>query len=894
MQLIILNDPAGVTGARRVEMRRDLTLQQNIEAVMPSAGGCVLRINGMEADPLADPRLDSPPVEGDLVTVEHRPEGVETWVLVASVLLAAYSYSLVPRNLSQPVQTESTNNRLTGQTNIARAYQAVPDVFGYRRVWPDLMQPSLVEYVDHVKYVTEWLCVSRGKGTASAIQFAETALSEIDGATYALFEPDAGPSAYPELNTTTITDVLEPFACEDVNGQELSASLSVSPISSPIVTLTADGTSTFQLAFNDGPELTNIKALAPSGTVRLAFMYGYTVDVGDGSASGTELYDATATVVSYSVVAGVTTFTFSGPSNIGYVSGGSVFALETSVASFYYGSATTATVGPFTMPRESDRLQWNIVFLRGLKGNVFITTEWWKVDALGAEVPGTRQNNSAATGDTPDSSKYQADTYDERAFTRRVTPTGGLGRYKIQFTRTNADLGNGADVAKLETVYALRHYATKALPGITAMKVVTKATTQATGFRERKFNLRWLRHVRTLTSTTLSPSRNFARAMVHLWCVAGKDIAEWDTTALATINTALGEDSTFLRFDGSLDDADMSIGERLRIIANVARCVVWRDGTKWTVTREQRKTTPELQLDYRNLARGGESSISIASHLPASYDGVEVEYVDETTQASKAYVRLSVASGSVVAGGSPNPLRIKLTGCATLQQADNRAHMEARRLMYQRTSVNDTALADAAALGVGSLVRWVDPNDFAGDDDLQAGEVLAIAGSVVTTSEPLDWKGQASGRMLITGIDGLYIGSPIVVTPTTGGATLASVPAGIFVRDSTRQVGSRYAFAVGLTDAEMQAAGLYTLTSLKPAENRNVSIALVNYDARLFDKDLELPVGLATERDTALRLFGRVSVATGRADETDTAFARPGVQIRAVGMATETDTALAL
>ena len=32
-------------------------------------------------------------------------------------------------------------------TEIARAYQAIPDVYGYRRVWPDLIQPSLVEYV---------------------------------------------------------------------------------------------------------------------------------------------------------------------------------------------------------------------------------------------------------------------------------------------------------------------------------------------------------------------------------------------------------------------------------------------------------------------------------------------------------------------------------------------------------------------------------------------------------------------------------------------------------------------------------------------------------------------------------------------------------------------------
>ena len=63
-------------------------------------------------------------------------------------------------------------------------------------------------------------------------------------------------------------------------------------------------------------------------------------------------------------------------------------------------------------------------------------------------------------------------------------------------------------------------------------------------------------------------------------------------------------------------------------------------------------------------------------------------------------------------------------GCTTLAQAWNRAQLEARRLLYQRTSVSDKALSDANGLGLGSLVRWIDPNDFYGDDGLQAGEVM--------------------------------------------------------------------------------------------------------------------------------------------------------------------------
>ena len=325
--------------------------------------------------------------------------------------------------------------------------------------------------------------------------------------------------------------------------------------------------------------------------------------------------------------------------------------------------------------------------------------------------------------------------------------------------------------------------------------------------------------------------------MTHLWAVAGEDVAELDTTTLQDINDEFGEDSELLRFDGSLDDADVSLGERMQMICNAARCTLWRDGTVWTVTRDQARATPEIQLDYRNLAAGGESSISYAAHLPASHDGVELEYVDETTQAKKAYIRLDISTGAVEAGASANPLKIKLAGCATELQADNRAQLEARRLLYQRTSVQDTALADAGALGVGSLVRWIDPNDFAGDDGLQAGEVMTIDGSDITTSEPLDWKGEVTGRILFTGIDGAPLGPAVVCTPSGDVVTLASVPAGLYVRDVSRQLGSRYAFTVGLTEAETEAAGLFVVTELMPAADRTVTLSLASYDDRMYSED---------------------------------------------------------
>lgn len=819
--LTILNDPAGITGRRRLALDYGITLQANIERHLSGGADAELRINGVVVDPLTDPRLDVPPGRFDFVTVTLRPGAeaaawvVANWVYVASAVVAIAAYVSARSagyDASSAVGKDSPNNKLTAQTNVARAYQAIPDVYGYRRIWPDLIQPSTVEYVDQVKYVTEWLCASRGKGTVEDVRYAETPIGDIDGSSYEIFEPVAPVGVYPENGTTTLNDVYETFASDEVNGQEV-------PYAVAFAVLTKSGTfnavaaaTTFTVTIPDGADLADLKSLAPSGTARVVFEFG----------AGPTPFDQTCTVLSFSVGGGNATFTFSSTAWAGNESGSQTFQITPN-------GTTYTTIGPYTLPIDGSQIWFNTDFLRGLQGSVTVRAEWWKIDGTGTEVGGTRQTQDVT---------FTAGTYDQRFYTTKLTPSGGLGRYRIQFQRRTIQVdGNGADVAKLEEVYAVRHFATKELPGVTVLRVTAKATLAATGFSDRKFNARWTRHVRTLTGDTLSASRNFARAMAHIWTIAGNAIAGLDTDKLQSINTALGETSPQLRFDGSLDDADMSLGERLQFIANTARCTVWRDGTRWTVTRDEAQQHPEIQLDYRSLAANGASTIGYAAHLPASHDGVELEYVDETTQAKKAYIRLNISSGAPVAGVSGNPRKIRMLGCATQAQAENRAQLEARRLLYQRTVVNDTALCDAQQIGLGALVRWIDPNDFGGDD-LQAGEVMSINGSLITTSEPLDFKGETSGRITFTGVDGRRLGAPVICYPTSaGGAQLVSVPSGLYVRDAARQCGSRYAFAVGLTEAELEAAGLYLATDLKPAADQTVSIALAAYDSRMYEGD---------------------------------------------------------
>ena len=823
MQLHLPTDPP-----RSVTLDAASTLQQQIAAAWPGgASDCELRIDYAVVDPLTDPRLDAAPVPGMQAHLLRRPASSMVrpfrglLKIFDPVLHRAFtSLGIYGRNPSSAdgayTGKDSPNNSLTVQTNIVRAYQGVPDVYGYRRVWPDLIQPSVVEYVSNVKQVTEWVCVSRGKGDITAMQYAETAISDISGSSYTVFEPVPVGGVY-EFGATTITDVYEQFASPDVSGQELPYAIAFPTLTKTGTLVANNGDSFFTVAITDGTDLANLKSLVPSGTAHVNFTYS------------AGLFDADCTVQAVVVASGTATFTFSSS----VWAGGPFYEGGISFSILPYGSTKT-TVGPITLPISAPRIWWNLAFLRGLQGSVQIKAEWWRIDGTGAEIGGTRQNQT---------NTYTAATYDQRFYTEKVTPSAGTGRYKIQFTRMTVQVsGDGADVVKLELASAVRYSATKVMPACTIVKLVTTATDGSAGLGERKYNCRWGRWARTLTSATPSATRNFARALAHVWHIAGNDMSQLDTDALAAINAEFGEASPLLRFDGSLDDADASLGERMRRIADTARCTIWRDGTQWSVVRDQARSVVDLQLDYRTLAAGGESAMSYSAYLPKSLDGVEVEYVDETTQQTRAYIRLSIATGVVVAGASSHPLKIKLSGCVTVSQAQNRADLEARRLLYQRTTVTDTALAEAQALAPLSLVRWVDPADFGGaEDGLQAGEVLALDGLTVTTSEPLDFQGEPDGRIIFTGADGRVLGSPILCTPAAGGGCVlaAAVPAGVYVAGPTRQLGSRYAFGPGLSAAELSAAGLYTVVPpLRPTgRNGNVTLTLANYDPRIYEAD---------------------------------------------------------
>lgn len=811
--LTIVRDPTGQQSRETHGLDFALSLTDNVRCHLGGGGDWDVWLNGEQVQDKAG-QLARLATIADRLTLIYRPAGVDpiTLYYIATAVLAVALYVAMPKppGVDGLGGQESPNQRLTGQTNLARVYEALPDVYGKYRVWPDLIQQSSYEYIDNLRVVTEWLNISRGIGTVEAVRYADTAVDTMAGATWTAYYPSAGPDGLYEHGATDLPSITETYDSPEVNGQELPYAQAW-PEQTATATLEANHPDyTFTIVVAVSPIWDKLLSIAGTGSAVVDFFHH----------GGADHFFQTCTFDSYTTASGEYTLHFTSP--VQWVGNHS----ESVNASIRPIGVDYTWVGPYALPAAGDGIVLQIQFPRGLNASLQFTAEYWEIDEAGAQIGATLTSVFVLSGGSVDV-QYR---------THKISVAEG--RYKFRIKRDAVQIGAN-DLAKMEEASASKFYPVKTVPGCTIIKVVTTATKQATSGSERRFNCEFTRHIVGIGSLDHAPSRNFGRAITHMWLVAGREADGVDADSLMAINAKHGEDSPLLRFDYLFSNRDVALGSRMQMAANAARCRVYREGRQWVTVRDEAQAYPLIQLDYRNLSAAGETSISESGHMPASEDGVEVEYTDEDGK-TRAYVRLLITgSGGIVSGSGTSPRKVVLTGCRTQAQATDRAHLEARKILYQRRRVTETALMDVTTTPIGSLVRWVDPDDFLGDDGLQAGEVLAANGLTLTTSEPLHWLGESSGRISVTAIDGKP-SAPVLCYPLTDsdyGCTVATLPDGLYVHTGARQAGSRYAFAPGITGAELEAAGLYVIESKKPDGGGNVQVELVNYDPRIYEMD---------------------------------------------------------
>ncbi|EUC94861.1 host specificity factor TipJ family phage tail protein [Providencia alcalifaciens] len=686
----------------------------------------VILVNGRELQ--EDDELDFEITPTHFIQVFDQPKGVIGDILnpVFNLVTKVFSF-LAPKTPSfsaaESNVKDSPNNRLTGQTNVARAYQARPEIHGQVRAFPDLIQQSMFEYNNNLKTVTEWLNIGIGEYKTESIRFAESDFTAMAGASYKIYKPK---EVIPLIN--------EGFEFPDIDGQELPGPNESKDI--PRQTATANevvsgeikgGEAAIKIVKQDEfeyfYELTKPRSI--SMTVNVSF------DTPQGSVSKDVRIDAQLVDAKISDDGSLINPTEYYEFFFSNLTGTELAQLPpnavVNTTKFILYDNQFLTVGPFFSPVDGDQLWVHTQANLGGGENCNARIEWWKIDENNEEISGTRQSITVYLRETNGARTYYR--------TDKLNLAAGRGRYSVQLTRLNNS--NDQSVMKIENAHIVRVRENVVFDNDTIATVSIRATEAPTGARERKYNLLATRmvisydRVSKQVDYTLRPSRSFADAVLHTWLItAGESEKNIDIDGLYRIFDSL-PDERLGYFDFTFDDEDISLGQRIETICNAARVTAYFDNAVLTFSREQSSEFPMTTFNRSNIT-GNDMKISYDMSMPSGYDGIELEYV-EPVRNKKDYIRFRVDENGITEGLSRTPNKIVLQGCRNRYQAMDRALLEANRLIHQRTSISLTTLADGGNVYPSDMVLIADTYD----SNQQAGYITDRNGEVFTTREKI-------------------------------------------------------------------------------------------------------------------------------------------------------------
>lgn len=829
--LIYHKDIKGLTEKEIYQLDTSLSLLQNIRNKFPNGFDNTVTdiyVNNEKIDPLVYDLSRKATVFDEIVIVNRQQGSVIVGIIVAVVAAAVVAHTLTPKPKTPSntgEQKDSTNNKLTGQTNIARLYQAKPDIYGCVRSYPDIVNPAGSEYIDNVKYIDHLFCIGVGYYDLNNLKYDQTLLNKISGTTYKIYQPgDIIPNVRYQFQSAEVDgqELVPPNLSEEILYQEEHFNLFRCEIKNDVITIIlreGDRCEYFQ----------NLnKPLEIKFTVFCTVIFPYrTLDANvtfRALLTSTYIENNRVVLICNKIHCHEIEGYPPGTGNLvtKFISKTSYLKLE------HIGGVYTDA---FVLPEEGTEIWTDIVFQRGLQGYINIEFIWWVIDDFGNEVGGTREKMTWNSS---------MDTYEPQNITIKIKPHHGRNKYALMIGRLNNGKKDLTDQVKVENVCIIDYeYNFKAKD--TLIHVRTRATSQAIALKELKFNVEATRKTITYNLNTrqieydLKPSRSFADAVLHQFVsVYGRDPQQLDLDALYKIDEKLKVfDKRLGYFDFSFDDIDISLGQRIETICNAARVYVYRDGQKWRFARNEEKLRPVAMFNALNtvsLSDGG--TVQKKSSLPSTYDGVQVEYVDSSKDRArgtdkKAYINLRIMNNQIVKGYARRPNKIELSGCRNYEQAMDRAQLEIRRLIYERTFIEDEVLNDANFVDKGDLVLWSDTYD----ETIVSGEIIRIENNAFYVDQTLLLDKNKSYRVAITDRGG-YPSNWVNITSHNQNSFTANFNAGYVADNINIQMGSLFIITETITVEPTE----FLLTK-KQFNNGAYRVSLTNYDSRIYEYD---------------------------------------------------------
>lgn len=815
MALVIWrNDPTGATGQEIIDHKGSITeflmsRHFDYEYLTIELNGCAVPVDKNNPDE----RLFNELCEFDRVLIINSPKGASLIIAAVVAVVAAVAVTLLMPSINpndMGVQKDSPNNNLSAQTNQARPYQAIPDILGEPRPYPDLTGEATQEYIQKEKgqaqkTITQLMVISMEKYEVDEVYTSDTLLSQIGG-TYTVYQPVNGVATVPVVNET--------FSINEVDGQELFAPDQVESqlkISTPEI----DNSGTIIKVDDDSYTITTTLDISEFSKIESFPVQGkFTTRVKTQNAPQDVTF--TALIQSYTDNAGTYT--------LGIKTDDSVTETDNLVKIDVTVNEKT-TIGPFSTPVDGDQLWMDFTFPRGLKGKSIIQVDY------------EMKTDTQTVTDTINYT-FEKDSLDQQYYTRKLASTIGPCEWTVSFIRSNdaGDDANAPSMTKLDRVASIKTQTNKQYGNVTLIEVVIPATLQATSLRENKVNLRggrlvigYNRQTRKV-DYTLRRSRLGADLLLHEYVnVFGKSPNDLDLVTLYEIYDNL-QDPRLGYFDFTFDDLDISLGARMETILNAARVYLVPIGNKYTFNRDEKKLGFQTLLGRRDISGSSRDyTYSFSPQMPSDKDSVRVEYVDIETN-KKAFIERKVIDGKFVDGVGSNPVKIELPCVKEEFNAINRAEMEIRKLFYLRETISDTFITSNAALVVkGNKIRY---EEVYGQPYPLGGEITLISGNTVFTSEEIP-----DGDNLYIEFTDVYgqlsQALPIVKTGNKS-CTVTGDISNMFTANYNYAKGSMYILSTLESLGELE----YIATEVVPSsDGKTVQIVMSKNDDRVFDYD---------------------------------------------------------
>lgn len=321
--------------------------------------------------------------------------------------------------------------------------------------------------------------------------------------------------------------------------------------------------------------------------------------------------------------------------------------------------------------------------------------------------------------------------------------------------------GNINDDIKLTECYSMSIPAESDPPQLLSAAVTlihsrVVANQSATRIEERQLNCLATRQTGSWNGSIWQPSvvdtQGFVENMIFEAAldpkIGNRSPAEIDFPAIANAAAAVrayfsDEDST--RFSYTFDDHNTSFEETIKTMTQACFLTPYRQANVLKCDPDIATDDSSVLFNHRNKKPGTEQR-TVTFGMLNDNDGVEQQYTDVDTGVQI----VTPISQFLSQPGVTSPLQSRVVGLRFRHQAWWHAYRLLMRIIHQHVATEFDAMNEAATVGINQRILVEDNTD----PEVQDGEVTAVSGLVIRTSQPVEAAPSSTYTVHLQGEDG--------------------------------------------------------------------------------------------------------------------------------------------